>query len=161
MASPSKALNENFAYNSMLARALIQLIPAHEREVVRVWLNKLHVMDRHAAEMKIRNEYMWFLLLMLQNKRLQPPFSRIPPGGELRPLNEVLAPDIYEDVLMTTDEQTSEWLENPCNLESSCKEIFTSEAHAYPSTHPAEFLENQPKPRNGIICYVAAFSDHD
>ncbi|KAI4457433.1 hypothetical protein MML48_7g00003693 [Holotrichia oblita] len=161
MASPSKALNENFAYNSMLARALVQLIPAQERDTVRVWFNKLHVMDRSAEDMKRRNEYMWFLLLMLQNKRLQPPFNKGPPGGELRPLNEILSPDIYEEVLMSSDDQSATWLENTCNADQTCKDAYTSEDQHFPSTHPAQFLTNQPLPQNGIICYVAAFSDHD
>ncbi|KAK9758801.1 protein of unknown function (DUF4485) [Popillia japonica] len=158
MASPSKALNENFAYNSMLARALVQLIPAHDRETVRIWFNKLHVMDRSAEDMKRRNEYMWFLLLMLQNKRLQPPFNKSPPGGELRPLNEIISPDIYEDVLMSSDDQSATWLDTACNMDQTCKDVYTSEDQHFPSTHPAEFLNNQPLPQNGIICYVAAFA---
>lgn len=30
-----------------------------------------------------------------------------------------------------------------------------------PSSPPSQFLDNQPVPRDGIICYLAAFSDHD
>lgn len=29
------------------------------------------------------------------------------------------------------------------------------------SAPPAQFFSNQPVPKNGIICYLAAFSDHD
>lgn len=29
-----------------------------------------------------------------------------------------------------------------------------------PCTPPSSFLQAQPKPRNGITCYMAAFSDH-
>ena len=36
MASPSRALNENFAYNSMLARALLQLMPVRGKGQIRV-----------------------------------------------------------------------------------------------------------------------------
>lgn len=106
MANPIQALNENFFYNSMLARALVQLMPISgkltqimnteklientiERQTIRAWLEQLHRMDADSDEMTIRNDYMWFLLLMLQNKKLRSPFSKMPPR-ELRPIRDVV-----------------------------------------------------------------------
>lgn len=90
MANPIQSLNENFVYNSMLARALIQLLPNHEKATIRAWLDKLHQMEGSPDEMNNRNEYMWFLLLMLQNKKVTVPFNRSPPTGVLRPLRDIL-----------------------------------------------------------------------
>lgn len=46
-------------------------------------------MDANSEEMTLRNDYMWFLLLMLQNKKLSPPFDRMPPR-ELRPIRDIV-----------------------------------------------------------------------
>lgn len=104
MANPIQALNENFFYNSMLARALVQLMPISgkyplpidwylplniERQTIRAWLEQLHRMDANSEEMTLRNDYMWFLLLMLQNKKLSTPFDRMPPR-ELRPIRDIV-----------------------------------------------------------------------
>lgn len=91
MANPLHALDENFFYNSMLARALVAVIPEPERLVIRIWLDKLHeITEVHGNEKAIRNEYMWFLLLQLQNKHITVPFKTHPPHSELRPLQDIL-----------------------------------------------------------------------
>ncbi|KAK4882892.1 hypothetical protein RN001_006211 [Aquatica leii] len=153
MANPVQALNDNFFYNSMLARALVPLLPALNRSPIRMWLDKLHEMDSSPEEMGIRNDYMWFLLLMLQSKKVSEPFSNAPPH-ELQPLRTILSPKVYEEILSATDRNMS-WLEHVNeNVNSNQKPTRVS-------SHPAKFFENQPLPKNGIICYMAAFSDHD
>ncbi|KAB0802060.1 hypothetical protein PPYR_04246 [Photinus pyralis] len=153
MANPVQALNDNFFYNSMLARALVPLIPTNFRTPIRHWLDKLHDMDKTMEEMAVRNDYMWFLLLMLQSKKVTEPFSNIPPP-ELKPLRKILAPAVYEEILTATD-QNMAWLDNvnEHNTERKLPEPISS--------LPSQFLDNQPLPQNGIICYMAAFSDHD
>lgn len=46
-------------------------------------------MDADSEEMTLRNDYMWFLLLMLQNKKLSAPFDKMPPS-ELRPIRDIV-----------------------------------------------------------------------
>lgn len=60
-----------------------------ERQTIRVWLEQLHRMDANSEEMTLRNDYMWFLLLMLQNKKLSAPFDHMPPR-ELRPIRDIV-----------------------------------------------------------------------
>ncbi|XP_022910459.1 uncharacterized protein [Onthophagus taurus] len=151
---PNKSLNENFMYNSMLARALILLVPPNERDLLRLWITKLHEVEETVENLRRRNEYMWFLLLMLQSKQLQMPFISAPPVGDLRDLRDLLATDVYEDVLTSTD---LSWLDT---IPLTSKEP-TGPTKTYPRAPPAEFMKNQPIPFNGMICYLAAFSDHD
>ncbi|XP_017774200.1 PREDICTED: uncharacterized protein LOC108560970 [Nicrophorus vespilloides] len=158
MANPVLSLNENFMYNSMLARALLQLVSVTERDILQLWLDKLHEMDENSDEMSIRNEYMWFLLLQLQNKRIIQPFNKSPPNLKLKPLKNVLPQHVYEEVLTST-EQNMSWL-GQAGEEPSSKETDDNIADP-PSSLPCMFLQNQPTPRNGIICYFAAFSDQD
>lgn len=90
MTNPVQSLNENFVYNSLIARALVPLMPASNRSSLRLWILKLHEIDGETEILKIRNEYMWFLLLVLQTKRITPPFTTDPPKGELQELRDIL-----------------------------------------------------------------------
>ncbi|KAF2881076.1 hypothetical protein ILUMI_25097 [Ignelater luminosus] len=157
MANPLQSLNENFFYNSMLARALVQLLPANDRPNFRYWLYKLHEINGPPEQMSIRNDYMWFMLLMLQSKRITEPFKNEPTQGELKPLRNVLPPKIYEEILTCSDQNMS-WLEQAGDTLNLTE---LEKAQDPPSSPPAQFLDNQPVPRDGIICYMAAFSDHD
>ena len=47
-------------------------------------------MDNEPEEMVVRNDYMWFLLLVLQSQKITMPFDRLPPAGKLRPLQQIL-----------------------------------------------------------------------
>lgn len=90
MANPVQALNENFVYNSLIARSLVPLMPASDRPQLRLWIQKLHEVDGDTDILKIRNEYMWFLLLVLQSNRVTQPFTTDPPKGELQVLKNIL-----------------------------------------------------------------------
>lgn len=50
------------------------------------WFSKLLIMDKSEVEKEIRNEYMWFILLMLQCQKIREPFNSMPPPdfGALR-----------------------------------------------------------------------------
>lgn len=61
-----------------------------DRPNFRYWLYKLHEIDGSPEQMSIRNDYMWFMLLMLQSKRIAEPFKNEPPQGELKPLRQIL-----------------------------------------------------------------------
>ncbi|XP_065169823.1 uncharacterized protein [Atheta coriaria] len=158
MANPLLSLNENFSYNSMLARALLQLMPKKDKQAIQSWLYVLHEMNGTVDEMTIRNEYMWFLLIQLQNKRITEPFNHPPYSQSLLPLREILPPNIYEEVLMTTEKNISR-LEEPYVENNEAKQEEEASKNKSFRAPPAKFLDNQPLPKNGIICYLAAFSD--
>lgn len=55
-----------------------------------MWLQKLHEVDGDIDVLKVRNEYMWFLLLSLQSRKITQPFSNDPPQGELQELKNII-----------------------------------------------------------------------
>ncbi|KAJ8977737.1 hypothetical protein NQ317_019412 [Molorchus minor] len=73
-------LDENFFYNSLLAKALVHLIPPNERKILRLWFDKLLTLGKTQVQKEIRNDFMWFILLMLQCKKIREPFNSIPPA---------------------------------------------------------------------------------
>lgn len=79
MASPITALNEHFMYNLRLAKALQQLLSPTDRKMIELWFDKLAEMDKTTDQVVIRSDYMWFILLMLQNKKVREPFTKLPP----------------------------------------------------------------------------------
>ncbi|CAH1175888.1 unnamed protein product [Phaedon cochleariae] len=102
MANPIKALNEHFLYNCKLAKALQQLLLPNERKLIELWFDKLLEMDKTVDQMIIRSDYMWFILLMLQSKKVKEPFTRLPPSN-LLPLKKFVRLHIYEEVLIANE----------------------------------------------------------
>ncbi|CAH1992944.1 unnamed protein product [Acanthoscelides obtectus] len=141
-------LDENFFYNTMLTKALIQLLPPFERRATLMWFEKLLTMDKSKEEKEMRNEYLWFILLMLQCQKIREPFNR-PPPDEMEPLRDIVPAKVYEEILIANDENM-EWLERPDSQRKSVQ---------FNQTAPPQFFQNQPTPKEGIICYIAAFSD--
>ncbi|KAJ8919143.1 hypothetical protein NQ315_012128 [Exocentrus adspersus] len=102
MSNPMKALNEHFCYNTRLAKALQQLLHPNERKMIQTWFDKLMEMDKTTEEMVIRSDYMWFILLMLQSKKIREPFNKLPPA-QLVPLKKFVPLHVYEDVLILNE----------------------------------------------------------
>ncbi|XP_018562407.1 uncharacterized protein LOC108904370 [Anoplophora glabripennis] len=145
-------LDENFFYNSMLAKALVQLIPPNERKVMRAWFDKLLELGKTNKDKELRNEYMWFILLMLQCQKVREPFISMPPS-DLEPLRDLVPSKVYEEILVANDDNMA-WLEN---LEAGTGQKRVTFKNSPPST----FFDNQPIPHEGIICYLSAFSDRE
>ncbi|XP_069703383.1 uncharacterized protein [Periplaneta americana] len=121
---------------------------------VNLWLEKLDKMNSCPEEMTIRNDYIWFLLLMMQNQRLTVPFNKLPPAGNLRHLAQVLPSKVYEDVLMASNQNMACLDKLPEEEENPSKEHELSGTPIPPS----KFLDIQPKPKNGMMCYMGVFS---
>ncbi|CAH1114253.1 unnamed protein product [Psylliodes chrysocephalus] len=142
----SNLLDENFFYNSMLAKAILTLLPPDERKILRTWFDRLLTMDKTIKEKENRNEFMWFILLMLQVRKIREPFNKVPPA-EIGQLRDVVSSRVYEEVLVANDE-------NMFTEEKQDDKKASSQQSA-----PAHFYNNQPTPHEGIICYMSAFSD--
>ncbi|XP_057666881.1 uncharacterized protein LOC130900358 [Diorhabda carinulata] len=102
MANPLKALNEHFLYNHRMVKALQQFLCPSDRRVISIWLDKLYDMDKNVEEMLIRSDYMWFILLMIQGKKILNPFTKLPPTT-LVPLKKFVPLHTYEDVLIANE----------------------------------------------------------
>lgn len=47
--------------------------------MIQLWFDKLQQMNKTLDQIVIRSDYMWFILLMLQNRRIREPFTKLPP----------------------------------------------------------------------------------
>ncbi|XP_057654610.1 uncharacterized protein LOC130892920 [Diorhabda carinulata] len=139
-------LDENFFYNSMLAKAMVTLLPPNDRKIMRIWFDKMLELDKTDKEKSIRNEYMWFMLLMLQVRKIREPFNKLPPN-EIGDLRDLVPTKVYEEVLIANDD----------NMELD--EKSDEKKVSFQLSAPTNFLANQPVPCEGIICYFSAFSD--
>nr|CAI5851719.1 unnamed protein product [Callosobruchus analis] len=126
----STQLDENFFYNSMLAKAMVQMLPPNGAE-------------------RNKNEYVWFILLMLQCKKVREPFNGAPPP-ELEPLRDIVSNKVYEEVMVGNDDNM-DWLEK--TKDKAKKNV------QFGSTAPSQFFKSMPIPNDGVICYLSAFSD--
>ncbi|KAJ8975757.1 hypothetical protein NQ317_002502 [Molorchus minor] len=139
-------LDQNFFFNSMLANSLVQLIPPNEAKMIRIWFDKLLSIGMTTKQKEIRNDFMWFILLMLQCRKIREPFNGIPPAV-LPPLKQFVPTKIYEEILIANDDNMA-WIQE----DAEKREKFKSSA-------PSKFFSNQPMPNEGVICYISAFSD--
>ncbi|XP_030757458.1 uncharacterized protein LOC115883262 [Sitophilus oryzae] len=102
MTDPVIALNDHFHYNSKMGKALQQFLPPNDRKMIQLWFDKLINMDRNVEQMIIRSDYMWFILLMLQGRKLRDPFTKLPPI-HLPPLKKFVPLHVYEEVLISNE----------------------------------------------------------
>ncbi|XP_035725557.1 uncharacterized protein LOC118443144 [Vespa mandarinia] len=153
--------NENFIYNDLLVRALVQLFPREEsslrlteRSLIHLWLEKLkNIHTDNTEELSNRNNYMWLLLFVLQNGNLIEPFDEPPPIDELPPISDIVPAQMIEELISLPDinfPQTN-WIISDTNV------MDMKEAHST-GMPPHKFLEYQPRPVNGISCYFSIFS---
>ncbi|XP_068991112.1 uncharacterized protein [Neodiprion pinetum] len=154
-----EALNDNFSYNSMLARALVQLFAQEERAQIHMWLEKLQRVPRDDVDaMIIRNEYMWLLLLVMQSGNLTEPFDKLPPyAEELPPVSDIMPTRIYQEVLGSS-EQNFSWIDKVLS-ETNAASAADEDNDVKVGIAPHTFLDHQPRPLNGIACYFSVFSN--
>ncbi|KAL1490770.1 hypothetical protein ABEB36_013414 [Hypothenemus hampei] len=146
----------NFFYNSMLAKALVQLIPEHEKPPLRKWFMKLLELKNTPKEIEIRNEYMWFLLMMLQCQKICEPFNR-PPPCFIAPLRDLVDTKVYEEILIANGDNMT-WQDKSTFGLSDQTQLDVRVEH-FKSAAPSKFYSSQPVPNEGVVCYIAAFSD--
>nr|CAD7412942.1 unnamed protein product [Timema cristinae] len=123
-----------------------------DRQLIQKWLDKLHELNKKYETLNLSNDYIWFLLLVMQTNNLTEPFNKPPPEGELPPLNTIMPRNVYEEVLKKSD-ANSAWIDKVMSnkdVPEKSKDIEVA---------PPKFLANQPRPKNGTICYMAAFSN--
>ncbi|XP_066138238.1 uncharacterized protein [Euwallacea fornicatus] len=143
----------NFFYNNMLAEALVQLLPAHEKPPLREWFAKLVELTSTPEEIEIRNDYMWFMLMMLQCQRIREPFKRSPPK-KIEPLRDLVDNKVYQEILIANGDNMKRG--DDSGLDGSTTEVGPGGCKA---ADPSQFFSCQPEPLEGTICYIAAFSD--
>lgn len=84
MVEATENLNYDFNYNMFLAKIMLSNLPRSEdRQKAVKWMKKLTTCNRTMEEMKLRNDFMYYLVINIQQGELQIPFTDNPPTGPL------------------------------------------------------------------------------
>ncbi|KAB0793548.1 hypothetical protein PPYR_13168 [Photinus pyralis] len=145
MADVAEDLNYDCNYNMFLTKTMMgNLTAVNDREKVVRWMRKLATCNRTLAEMRLRNDFMYYLVLNVQNGELRPPFTENPPQGPLPALAHLL-PGGAE---AAGDEGA--WIDSAFGKQKPMLYQHSPDGGA--------FLAAQPIPRCGAFCYLAVVS---
>lgn len=99
--------------------------------------------------MRLRNDFMYYLVLNIQSGELKPPFTEKPAAGRLPMLAQVLpgGPEALSDL-----EGAGKWAEGDLQSKEG-KPVLQQR-----SPDGGAFLAAQPIPRCGAFCYLAVVS---
>lgn len=112
-------------------------------------MRKLTTCNRSIEEMKLRNDFMYYLVMNVQNGELRPPFTENPPPGPLPSIAHLL-PGGAE--AMAGLDAAAKWHGDADSQKSSQPLIYQH------SPDGGAFLAAQPIPRCGAFCYLAVIS---
>ncbi|CAD7093692.1 unnamed protein product [Hermetia illucens] len=156
-----KDQNEYYTTHGFVIIGMLPFIPRHEREMVERWMAKLETMNKNDEERRIRNDYVWFLLVQLENGAVTLPFVQPPPEGRLAPVAKSVDKAVYEEILQAANKRASRIEDEEINKQPDVKTVdFEGLEEEDPSKiKPEEFLNKQPVPKFGFIVYGSCFSD--
>ncbi|XP_043683086.1 uncharacterized protein LOC122636177 [Vespula pensylvanica] len=158
------SLNYDCNYNLYLAKRLVidmkrfRGIPCHrftenlspyltlDRQNAVKWLRFLMKTNHDIAAMRLRNDFMHYLVLNLQESQLRPPFDKPPPSIEC-------LMDIAKLIVSPGKTEVSD-----DGVDSMTKlEDLIEEKSMIMSLSPDDgaFLASQPVPHHGSFCYLA------
>lgn len=84
-------LNYDCNYNMFLAKSMLEnLRNATDQQKAVKWMRKLASCNQSVAEMKLRNDFMYHLVVNIQNHKLKEPFTDEPPHTALQELVHLL-----------------------------------------------------------------------
>ncbi|GLV34145.1 uncharacterized protein CBL_00074 [Carabus blaptoides fortunei] len=139
-------LNYDCNYNMFLAKSMLENLrdPGHQQKAVK-WMRKLSACNESVAEMKLRNDFMYHLVVNIQNHKLKEPFTEEPPHTGLQDIiHKLPKPD-------GTEGNVGSW---GSEMPDEARTSFLYEN----SPDGGEFLGQQPIPRCGAFCYLAVIS---
>lgn len=126
---------------------IIFIVYRADKHNVKRWMNKLLASNKTTAEMKLRNDFMYHLVMAVQEStELNPPFNQFPPSGPLKGLTYMLTGGAAgkKDAGGATVE-----CEAPPGDDVDKPMVYRL------SPDGGAFLTAQPVPRCGAFCYLA------
>ncbi|KAL1488655.1 hypothetical protein ABEB36_014455 [Hypothenemus hampei] len=102
-------------------------------------MKKLATCNRSIEEMKLRNDFMYYLVVNIQQGELLPPFTEPPPQSPLPDITHLLPGGVVSPPLDDWGEKSQS--HKPMLYENS--------------PDGGAFLAAQPVPRCGAFCYLA------
>lgn len=123
-----------------------------EKHCVNRWVHKLLASNKTVAEMKIRNDFMFQLVMTVQEGTLKAPFNQYPPSLPLNNLAYLLTGSAPNAGGKDGKKGAGAW---ECDLSSE----DTEKPMLYrQSPDGGAFLAAQPVPKCGAFCYLAVVS---
>ncbi|CAH1108240.1 unnamed protein product [Psylliodes chrysocephalus] len=139
MGEAAENLNYDCNYNMFLAKIMLSNLPTNEdRQKAVKWMKKLTNCNRSIEEMKLRNDFMYYLVVNIQQGQLQAPFTENPPPSALPSIAHLLPGGTAD---MEDTEESRQPTMKPMLYENS--------------PDGGAFLAAQPVPRCGAFCYLA------
>ncbi|XP_069696789.1 uncharacterized protein [Periplaneta americana] len=138
MCDPAEDLNYDFNYNMFLIRTQMSKLEPQDRTRIISWMRKLAAFHNTINEMRLRNDYMYYLVVNVQKGELKAPFNDNPPNGNLPPLEDIMAETDVEGWKEALKKFREEYPPTPSRL-----------------TDEGGFLAARPKARCGAFCYMS------
>ncbi|XP_068913606.1 uncharacterized protein [Tenebrio molitor] len=146
MSDTLENLNYDFNYNLFIAKTLLSNLAKHEDKTRATrWMKKLSTCNRTANEIRLRNDFMYYLIVNIQQGELQPPFNENPPQKPLPSIAHLLPGGAEADA-----DAEAGIFEKVENGEGGKKPLIYEN-----SPDGGAFLAAQPIPRCGAFCYLA------
>ncbi|XP_076256799.1 uncharacterized protein LOC143194095 isoform X2 [Rhynchophorus ferrugineus] len=117
-------------------------VPVLDKHKAIRWMKKLATCNKSIEEMKLRNDFMYYLVVNIQQGELQPPFTEPPPTSPLPDIAHLLPGGPAEVNL-------DEWKEHAASGGTKKPMLYEK------SPDGGAFLAAQPVPRCGAFCYLA------
>ncbi|KAI4479494.1 hypothetical protein M0804_010891 [Polistes exclamans] len=145
------SLNYDCNYNLYLAKRLvIDMKKFRDRQNAVKWLRFLmNNTSNDIVEIRLRNDFMHYLVLNLQEGQLKSPFDKPPPIiGSLTEIADFIPNNKINDVIDDGLDSTNDF-EDPDKEKSMIASL---------SPDDGAFLASQPVPHHGSFCYLAITS---
>ncbi|XP_062547915.1 uncharacterized protein LOC134219725 [Armigeres subalbatus] len=149
-----KDLNYDFNYLLYEVRRAMRNLNFENRRTVEAWIHKLSTANQSLEEVRLRNDFLFYLGRNCEEGTLLPPFDQTPPPGYV--LNSThLMPSLGTE--MTASASSRPIYETYSGPSTSAQQLQNAELLKR-SPDGGSFLVSQPVPRCGAFCYIAVVS---
>ncbi|XP_029722564.2 uncharacterized protein LOC115263394 [Aedes albopictus] len=149
-----KELNYDFNYLLHEVRAASRNLNLESRRTVEAWIQKLSATNQSMEEVRLRNDFLFYLARSCEEGTLMPPFDQRPPSGYVLNSSHLMPMLGTEMTASTSTRPIYEAYSGPAASagQSQKAELFKR------SPDGGAFLVSQPVPRCGAFCYLAVVS---
>ncbi|XP_058451462.1 uncharacterized protein LOC131430466 [Malaya genurostris] len=145
-------LNYDFNYLLHDIRTAMRKLDQSQRRTVEAWLHKLSNTNQSLEEIRLRNDFLFYLSRNCEDGNLLPPFDQKPPAGYALDATHLM-PSLGTAM---TGETTSKPI---YEAQTGSPSGATRRAELFQrSPDGGAFLVSQPVPRCGAFCYLAIVS---
>nr|XP_050866720.1 uncharacterized protein LOC127071463 [Vespula vulgaris] len=120
------------------------------------WLRFLMKTNHDIAAMRLRNDFMHYLVLNLQESQLRPPFDKPPPSIECLTDIAKLIVSVFHSFVEIFQPGKSEVTDDGVDSMTKLEDLIEEKSMIMSlSPDDGAFLASQPVPHHGSFCYLA------